>query len=241
MSVVATELWRMGAKEAAETIGSRRASAREVVEAHPRRIEAVDPAVNAVPVVLAESALDAAAFADRLVASLDQRQPLLGVPFTVKGNIDVLNTPDVRAGWQVMAALMPPDTQRFMSDFYAVAGEPDPVTTGQAFIVRQALLRAWGAFQETYPLIVAPIFADISLEAGRDLDDGAVAATIRGMRMAMAVNALGLPAVAVPVGVADGLPQVVQVIAGRYREHLCLDAAQAIEDRVGLLTPIDPR
>jgi hypothetical protein len=29
-------------------------------------------------------------------------------------------------------------------------------------------------------------------------------------------------------------------IAPRYREDLCLDAAQAIEDRLGILTPIDP-
>jgi amidase len=26
----------------------------------------------------------------------------------------------------------------------------------------------------------------------------------------------------------------------RYREDLCLDAAQAIEDRLGVITPIDP-
>lgn len=61
------------------------------------------------------------------------------------------------------------------------------------------------------------------------------------MRMALAVNALGLPAVALPVGVAEGLPQVVQVIGPRYREDLCLDAAAAIEDRLGSITPIDPR
>jgi hypothetical protein len=40
-------------------------------------------------------------------------------------------------------------------------------------------------------------------------------------RMAIAVNALGLPAVALPVGIGDGLPQAVQVI--------------------GITTPIDPR
>jgi amidase len=57
----------------------------------------------------------------------------------------------------------------------------------------------------------------------------------------MAVNALGLPAVAVPVGTGDGLPQVVQVIGPRYREDLCLDAAAALEDRLGIITPIDPR
>ena len=39
------------------------------------------------------------------------------------------------------------------------------------------------------------------------------------------------------------LPEVtvVQVIGPRYREDLCLDAAAALEDRLGVLTPIDPR
>jgi amidase len=32
----------------------------------------------------------------------------------------------------------------------------------------------------------------------------------------------------------------VQVIGPRYREDLCLDGAAALEDRVGIITPIDP-
>jgi amidase len=155
--------------------------------------------------------------------------------------LDMLNTPEVRAGWQAMAALMPADTARFMSAFYEVTGPTDPVTSVQGFVVRQSLLRAWSEFQERYPLIVAPIFTEIPFAAGEDLEDGRVAETIRGMRMTLAVNALGLPAVALPVGVADGLPQAAQVIGPRYREDLCLDAAQAIEDRVGIFTPIEPR
>ena len=59
--------------------------------------------------------------------------------------------------------------------------------------------------------------------------------------MIVAVNLLGLPAVAVPVGEANGLPQGVQVIGPRFREDACLDAAEAIEARVGTITPIDPR
>jgi amidase len=47
--------------------------------------------------------------------------------------------------------------------------------------------------------------------------------------------------VALPVGIRDGLPQAVQVIGPRYREDLILEAAAAIEDRVGIITPIDPR
>jgi len=61
------------------------------------------------------------------------------------------------------------------------------------------------------------------------------------MRLVTTVNLLGLPSVAVPVGVTDGLPQGVQIIGPRYREDLCLEAAEAIEERVGVLTPIDPK
>ena len=60
------------------------------------------------------------------------------------------------------------------------------------------------------------------------------------MRMAIAVNALRLPAVAVPAGVEDGLPQVVQIIGPRYREDLCLDAAATLEAALDVLTPIGP-
>jgi Asp-tRNA(Asn)/Glu-tRNA(Gln) amidotransferase A subunit family amidase len=68
-----------------------------------------------------------------------------------------------------------------------------------------------------------------------------LAEIVRGLRMTIAINALGLPAVALPVGIGDGLLQAVQVIGPRYREDLCLDAAEALEDRVGIITPIDPR
>jgi amidase len=59
--------------------------------------------------------------------------------------------------------------------------------------------------------------------------------------MTIAVIALGLPAVALPVGVENGLPQAVQLIGPPYREDLCLDAAAELEARLGVFTPIDPR
>ena len=155
--------------------------------------------------------------------------------------LQMLNTPEVRALWETMSPLLPGDTQRFFAAFYEVAGDPDPVATLQSFVVRASLLRAWGKFQEHHPLIVAPICTEMPFAAGTDLDDGRVAETIHGMRMALAVNALGLPAVALPVGTAGGLPLAVQIIGPRYREDLCLDAAAAIEERLGVLTPIDPR
>jgi amidase len=181
--------------------------------------------------------------ADALVQQaypVDEVEPP-GIDAAAKALVVMLTTPGIRAVWQVMRPSLPAPTRRFMSAFFEAAGDPDAVGAEQSFITRQSVLRSWSEFQEHHPLIVAPIATDIPREAGTDLDEGGVAEDLRAMRMAMAVNTLGLPAVALPVGTRDGLPQVVQVIGPRYREDLILEAAAAIEDRVGIITPIDPR
>ena len=61
------------------------------------------------------------------------------------------------------------------------------------------------------------------------------------LRFVVVVNALGLPAAAVPAGSADRLPLAVQLIGPRFREDACLDAAAVVEQALGTLTPIDPR
>jgi amidase len=56
----------------------------------------------------------------------------------------------------------------------------------------------------------------------------------------LAPASLGLPCVSVPTNIAEGIPFGVQIVSGRFREDLCLDAAEAIESRAAVSTPIDP-
>jgi amidase len=120
--------------------------------------------------------------------------------------------------------------------------EVDVDTYMRALAERTRHIREWMLFMERYALVVGPVSTEPPFEVGFDVKDGETTARVlRAQRLLVAVNLLGFPAVAVPCGLGDGVPLGVQVIAGRYREDLCLDAAEVIEARHGLPTPIDPR
>ncbi|MCB5182743.1 amidase [Streptomyces antimicrobicus] len=101
--------------------------------------------------------------------------------------------------------------------------------------------RSWAEFLDTYPLLLGPVFTEPAVEPGLESRDRAgrdrVAA---GLRLCTATSFVGVPAVAVPTGVVDGLPCGVQLVGRAFREDVCLDAARAVEERLGVLTPVDP-
>ncbi|THD54558.1 amidase, partial [Phenylobacterium sp.] len=108
----------------------------------------------------------------------------------------------------------------------------------QAMASRAGLLRDWLMFLETYPLILAPVAVQPTPAFDADLQGDAALYRIfhNDQRFLGAISVLGLPVAVVPAGLtAAGHPVGVQLIASRYREDVALDAAQAIEDRVGVL------
>jgi amidase len=112
-----------------------------------------------------------------------------------------------------------------------------------ALLERLELAHAWAMYQAKSPLILGPVATvqPFAVDFDTTASPEQVRSWYQAIRLVVVVNLLGLPAVATPVGVADGLPQSVQIIGPRYREDLCLDAAEAIEARWGSVTPIDPR
>lgn len=135
-----------------------------------------------------------------------------------------------------------PDALRFLA--LALEGSPALDYAGYIanFAARQSIARAWTQLHARYPLVLGPVATILPFPVGFDLRGTAeVTETLNGMRLVVLANLLGLPVTVVPVGVANGLPQCVQLIGDRYREDVCLDAAEAIEQRLGVITPIDPQ
>jgi amidase len=90
-----SELAFAGAAHQAEMIRTGEISARELVELYLKRIERLEPEINAFRRVMAERALADAQQADARRGAGDER-PLLGVPIAVKDTEDVAGEP---TGW----------------------------------------------------------------------------------------------------------------------------------------------
>jgi amidase len=142
----------------------------------------------------------------------------------------------------LLALLLGDDAKRFI----ALAGvEFPPYTAESLFVMHQSRWRVaseWRKFMTDYPLVVGPTWTQSPFELGFDISDSeSNLKVIEMVRFTLPANLMGLPATCVPTGVANGLPTGAQIIGNLLREDLCLDAAQVIEESVGVLTPIDPR
>jgi amidase len=82
------DLWRLSATEIAALIKSKKVSAKEAAVAALARLDAVNPAINAVVDHRPEIVLAQAGAIDAAIARDEQVGPLAGVPVTIKVNID---------------------------------------------------------------------------------------------------------------------------------------------------------
>jgi amidase len=82
------DLWRLSATDVAAAVRSKKVSAKEVATAALARLDAVNPAINAVIDHRPEDVLAQAAAIDAAIARNEAVGPLAGVTVTVKVNID---------------------------------------------------------------------------------------------------------------------------------------------------------
>jgi amidase len=143
-----------------------------------------------------------------------------------------------------MSEIMGADAMTFLNTAYEAAPPlADVAAMSNLMVERDGIARAWSVFMADTPLLLSPTWTQLPFEHGFDSATPAgTAATMELMRPVVPANLLGLPSACVPAGrdEATGLPIGVLITGRRLREDLCLDAAEIIEARLGVTTPIDP-
>jgi amidase len=105
---------------------------------------------------------------------------------------------------------------------------------------RTEIMRDIAAVMAACPVLIMPVSLGAPVPIDTDqLGDQALHHMLDGYRPLTAISLIGLPSLAVPCGVIDGLPQGVQIVSDRYHEETCFSVGEAITGRQAL-HPVDP-
>ena len=123
----------------------------------------------------------------------------------------------------------------------ALAESIDLAAISHALLRRATLLRIWQLFFVNYPVVLLPVSAELPFADGLDLKDEDSYRRVWTAQMPqIGLPLLGLPALTVTTGMQGKTPVGVQLVAGRFREDLCLAAGRDIESGASLVSPVDP-
>jgi amidase len=151
---------------------------------------------------------------------------------------------DFDAAMDIMMSMMGEGGRAFLAAIRAGLGGLASAADYTALMgQRDGIARDWSLFMAEHPLVLSPTWTRLPFEHGFDAASPENAmATLNLMRPVVPANLLGLPCACVPAGRdrVTGLPIGVLLTGRRMRDDQCLDAAEAVEARLGLETPIDP-
>jgi amidase len=117
----------------------------------------------------------------------------------------------------------------------------DATDYAKALTRRATLTREWLLFLEKYPVLLMPVSGELPFADQLDRKDEASFTRVWHAQLTqIAIPFFGLPGVTVSTGLVGRSPVGVQLVAGRFREDLCLAAGEAIEAGGTPPSPIDP-
>jgi amidase len=142
-----------------------------------------------------------------------------------------------------LLAIMGEEGRKFLSIGSSVPPLANAAALSALFVQRDGIGRAWSQFLAQTPLLLSPTWTQHPFAVGHDIaSPEARDEVMESVRPVVPANLLGLPSACVPAGrdAATGVPTGVLLTGAPFREDLCLAAAEVVEARLGLKTPIDP-
>lgn len=171
--------------------------------------------------------------------------------------IEEADTPPLREPAQLQAMLWLAESRRGLNSALQQEGDPDasfifaqmeelcPNPDLNAFMdalqKRSYFLRLWMEFFERFPVAITPVSGELPFRDQEDVESPAAFRRIMEAQLTqVGLPLMGLPGLTVTTGTVGRIPVGVQLLAGRYREDLLLQAGAVIEAAGAPITPIDP-
>lgn len=192
------------------------------------------------PVIVATIRKVGALLEDAGYDVVETAPPMLDIFFSLWRRLSVF---DIRLGLiPMLPQIDDAGLKSVISAWVQTFPEATPETYMKALFDRDMLLRAWNQFFDEYPLVVTPMLTIPTLERGYDVRYPDAGDRFNDFgRWGINLSAIGIPALAFPVGSHDGAPLGVQLMSHAWREDHLFDAGRALEDRLGVVGPIDPK
>jgi amidase len=135
-----------------------------------------------------------------------------------------------------------PDAIHVLAEMHKLTAVPDLNGVLDAMQARLGFLREWQLFFEKYPVLICPNSAEPPFPDLLDLED--FPRVMEAQLTQVGMPLMGLPGMSVFTGFGESemgqVPLGAQLIAGRYREDILLDAAEAIEARGEAIAVVTP-
>lgn len=134
-----------------------------------------------------------------------------------------------------------PDALFVFGEMEALCPMPDLDAFMDALQARSAFLRQWMEFLERYPVAITPVSGELPFADQLDVRSKEDFRRVMEAQLTqVGLPLMGLPGLTVTTGLVGRVPVGVQLVAGRYREDLLLDAGAAIEAAGVPASPVDP-
>ena len=160
--------------------------------------------------------------------------------------VDEVPCPPMRLAAEINAVLWMAETRFAAKDMIEKENEPDsrfvfrqmshevgPIdldTVMGALQSRATIMREWDLFLQRYPLLLCPVSGELPFDQQQDVKSEIAFVSVYEAQLTQrGVPTLGLPALSLATGAVDGRPVGVQLVAGRFREDILLDAGLTLE------------
>ncbi len=133
------------------------------------------------------------------------------------------------------------DATFIFTEMEALCPTPDLNAFMDGLQKRSHFVRLWMEFFAKYPVAITPVSGELPFKDQEDVSGRDAFRRIMGAQLTqVGLPLMGLPGLTVTTGLVGRVPVGVQLLAGRYREDLLLEAGAAIEARGVPIAPIDP-